>query len=165
MRDLLKALNTGLSKREKILSILLVGVLLFALVAGVSTLYIRKQMNELEKVKDTRLLGYESYIGTVNNIKKLYGIYDEASYQDAKQGVNLSPDLRNNLFIDEHYKGIKYSSAPVVEITDVRYEYAPEDAYKRYLVTLNTTYDNGKVTTYNVVLEYKDNVIIRMQGY
>ena len=154
-----------LGKYEKLFWWLMLScVFVFTVIIGYVG-WVNKELGKLDNMRDTRLLEYEAYIGTVNNIGKLYGIYDETSYQDAKQNINFAPDLKNRLFKSEHYKGVKYNTPPQVTVEDVKYEYNPYSSIKKYLATIYVTYENGVVTRYNVVLEYSDNMIIRMQGY
>lgn len=125
--------------------------------------YERGQIEKLASLQDTRLFSYEAEIEEVRKITKIYSIYNEETYQDAKSSIKMTSDLSKILFPTEHY-GAENGIEPSVRVVDIQYVYAPESEVQTFVVWL-TKEVNGEIREFDVVCKYHQGYLMDLQGY
>lgn len=91
------------------------------------------QLSAMSDLKDTRLIAYEGQIPIARRVSLLFGIHDEASYQNAKSAITMSDELKAIYFVNEHYHGDTGDVS--VTVNNILYEItdAPQAKYLIYL--------------------------------
>lgn len=150
------------TSKKIMIGIVVVATIAFAICLIVDV-YNRKQIKKLEALEDTRLFSYEAEIDNVRNIAKLYKIYDQESYDDARKSIKMSAEMSKLLFPTEEYVGgIGYE--PEVDIVDIQYVYAPDSDVQTFVVWLNKI-DGENTREYDIVCKYSQGYLIDLQGY
>ena len=134
---------------------------LCALIALISVnAYNAEEIKLLNSITDTRLVLYENQIHSVKCIANLFAIYDDTSYQRARDTVIMSDDMLDYYFPTKTSKG-SATGEITATIDDIRYEITEDEAVD-YLVYLTRRLPEGS-KQYLVRATYVGNTLVGLQ--
>lgn len=158
-----------MQNKEKIRDIITLvtgGIVLIALIISVIMSAYSKNMTKLlDGVADSSLVGYEQGVLTAKKVSLLFEIYNEETYQEAKEKLPCTEEYKNKIFPQENYSKIAKSyTKPTVEVLQVQYSMENESIYK-YLVDLEVTDNDTEGVSYAscIVSVSMDNKIVDIE--
>ena len=136
-------------------------LLVIVIIMGILEVHNRAAQKAVNTLYDTTVIDYEAYASELSDLVTIYSIYNDRTYQNAKQSCNLSSELRDRIFATDSYMG-SYTNKPYVTLREVQYELEPTaDNVRRYYAVLEVqNNDNGKIRLYSIIATLKDDVLL-----
>ena len=148
-----------------IISFVCIGIVLGCIAVFIGTTLIRDDVAEsYAEIQDSALMSYAACMEYTEDLKYLYGICDEKTYQQAKTNMKMSEKMYKRYFNTEKYNGtIRDISCRIIDVKCA----VPEetvgltaDSTYKYLVTLQQIDNKTDLATVTyVIVTYTDGVL------
>lgn len=146
--------------KEKVTFVAGVVILLCLMGSVLLNIMGKKEAESVANIQDTTFIEYEADSLVAKKVKLLYEIYNEETYQKARNEFPCEADLYNRLFSAENYtKGNLYYKPPTVDIMQVQYVLNKDETNKRhkYMLDINIVNNDTDVEQYVTCLVTVEN--------